>query len=196
MRGVLTTAASRMLQRYVPTFEVRRSVRRCLAPCLTQFLRAVDSHCPTERSRRHRCGQDEHGASMFAPAECKALLSRRSQDEFGMGSFTMYSAHGPTVSPLVGRDRLGAAVAPGSRNRALRGVHTKRTGPRSAGGSSGGSAAAVAAGTAFAALGTDTGVHGMRKLLLRGCSPARRVRRERSTARGVHGPCRLQAFIR
>ena len=55
-------------------------------------------------------------------------------DAFGMGSHNTYSIFGPTLNP-ISRDGK----------------------PTSAGGSSGGSAAAVAAGLAWAALGTDTG---------------------------------------
>ncbi|HEY1101069.1 MAG TPA: Asp-tRNA(Asn)/Glu-tRNA(Gln) amidotransferase subunit GatA [Myxococcota bacterium] len=59
------------------------------------------------------------------------LVGTTNMDEFGMGSSTERSAHGPTKNPWD---------------------HT-----RSAGGSSGGAAAAVAAGFCAAALGTDTG---------------------------------------
>ncbi|ORX70191.1 amidase signature enzyme [Linderina pennispora] len=57
-------------------------------------------------------------------------------DEFGMGSKTIFSIHGPTVNPAAASDDPG---------------------PRAAGGSSGGSAAAVAAGQCRIALGSDTG---------------------------------------
>ncbi|NNF04531.1 MAG: Asp-tRNA(Asn)/Glu-tRNA(Gln) amidotransferase subunit GatA, partial [Rhodothermales bacterium] len=59
------------------------------------------------------------------------IVGKTNCDEFGMGSSSEYSAHGPVRHPL---------------DRAL-----------SAGGSSGGSAAAVAAGLCHAALGSDTG---------------------------------------
>lgn len=60
------------------------------------------------------------------------LVGNSNMDEFGMGSLTTLSIHGPTRNPLYEEDRI-------------------------AGGSSGGSAAAVAGGLADFALGTDTG---------------------------------------
>ncbi len=64
------------------------------------------------------------------------LLGKTNMDEFAMGSSTEMSADGPSINPWR---RAGDAV------------------PLSPGGSSGGSAVAVAARTAPAALGTDTG---------------------------------------
>ncbi|KAJ8514302.1 hypothetical protein ONZ45_g8160 [Pleurotus djamor] len=66
------------------------------------------------------------------------LMGKVNLDEFGMGSMTKYSIHGPVVNPFQ------------SPNTSTEGDQERR----SAGGSSGGSAAAVAADIA---LGTDTG---------------------------------------
>ncbi|KAJ8146399.1 hypothetical protein OY671_000556 [Metschnikowia pulcherrima] len=60
------------------------------------------------------------------------LVGKANLDEFGMGSSTTFSCHGPTINPRFKEKHI-------------------------AGGSSGGSAAAVAAGLADFALGTDTG---------------------------------------
>lgn len=60
------------------------------------------------------------------------LVGKSNMDEFGMGSSTTYSIHGPTVNPRYEEVRIS-------------------------GGSSGGSAAAIAANLADFALGTDTG---------------------------------------
>ncbi|KAJ1949251.1 Trimeric GatFAB AmidoTransferase(AdT) complex subunit [Linderina macrospora] len=64
------------------------------------------------------------------------VAGKTNMDEFGMGSKTIFSIHGPTLNP---------ATAEGDSE------------PRTAGGSSGGSAAAVAAGQCRVALGSDTG---------------------------------------
>ncbi len=61
------------------------------------------------------------------------VVGKTNMDEFGMGSATLYSHFGETVSPWSKDVRL------------------------TAGGSSGGSAVAVATGSCFAALGSDTG---------------------------------------
>ncbi|MCB1838532.1 MAG: Asp-tRNA(Asn)/Glu-tRNA(Gln) amidotransferase GatCAB subunit A, partial [Alcanivoracaceae bacterium] len=95
--GVLTTAGSKILGNFVPTYE----------SFVTQKL--LDA-----------------GA---------VFLGKTNMDEFGMGSSTEKSMHGPTINPNVRSD--GTQVVPG--------------------GSSGGSAAAVAADLAVAAIGTDTG---------------------------------------
>ncbi|CAM9205011.1 unnamed protein product [Laminaria digitata] len=70
------------------------------------------------------------------------LLGKTNMDEFGMGSGTLFSSHGPTLNPWspgeqIGGGNGGTLFVPG--------------------GSSGGSAAAVSAGACFAALGSDTG---------------------------------------
>lgn len=62
------------------------------------------------------------------------LIGKTNMDEFGMGSFGVTSAHGPTLRPAT-RDGV----------------------PRVAGGSSSGSAAAVAADCCDVAIGSDTG---------------------------------------
>jgi aspartyl-tRNA(Asn)/glutamyl-tRNA(Gln) amidotransferase subunit A len=67
------------------------------------------------------------------------MLGKMNLDEFAMGSANITSAFGPVISPWSGKDPANAArkLVPG--------------------GSSGGSAAAVAARSALAATGTDTG---------------------------------------
>jgi aspartyl-tRNA(Asn)/glutamyl-tRNA(Gln) amidotransferase subunit A len=97
-RGVATTAASRILDGFVPPYES------------TVSQKVWDA-----------------GAVM---------LGKTNLDEFGMGSSTMTSAFGASHNPLK-RPGDPRVLVPG--------------------GSSGGSAAAVAAGTALASLGTDTG---------------------------------------
>lgn len=62
------------------------------------------------------------------------ITSTTNLDEFGMGSHSQHSVHGPVLSPFT-RDGI----------------------PLSPGGSSGGSAVAVASGQCWTALGTDTG---------------------------------------
>lgn len=85
------------------------------------------------------------------------VLGKTNMDEFGMGSHTTNTPHGPARAPLPpssvphsngnnNSHSSSAAVAPSA-----------AAWPLSAGGSSGGSAAAVASLTCFAALGSDTG---------------------------------------
>jgi len=97
--GVETTAGSRILDGFVPTYEstVTANLRR-------------------------------DGAVALGKTNC---------DEFAMGSANVTSAHGPVVNPWTPAGSDDRLLVPG--------------------GSSGGSAAAVAAGTALAATGTDTG---------------------------------------
>jgi aspartyl-tRNA(Asn)/glutamyl-tRNA(Gln) amidotransferase subunit A len=68
------------------------------------------------------------------------VVGKTNMDEFGMGSATLFSHFGETVSPW--------SPPPSSQNSGLR---------LTAGGSSGGSAVAVATGACLAALGSDTG---------------------------------------
>ena len=100
-KGIRTTAASKILENFVPTYE----------STVTQKL--LDAGCVT--------------------------LGKVNLDEFAMGSGTVTSAFGPTISPWSGADPARAArqLVPG--------------------GSSGGSSAVVAARVAMAATGTDTG---------------------------------------
>ncbi|KAB5560204.1 amidase signature domain-containing protein [Coniochaeta sp. 2T2.1] len=88
----------------------------CASPILTSYTSPFDATIVTQLLRL--------GAG---------IVGKTNLDEFGMGSHSVNSAHGPVVSPV------------------------STTVPLSAGGSSGGSAAAVAAGEADVALGTDTG---------------------------------------
>lgn len=99
--GVRTTAASRILDNFIPTYESTVSQKLLNAGAIT--------------------------------------LGKANLDEFAMGSSTISSAYGPTISPWSGTDPANASrkLVPG--------------------GSSGGSAAAVAGRFAMAATGTDTG---------------------------------------
>jgi len=46
--------------------------------------------------------------NMVRRGRLRAGASDACQDEFGMGSFNVFSAHGPTISPLAAKDRPGA----------------------------------------------------------------------------------------
>jgi len=100
-KGVRTTASSKILENFVPTYES------------TVSQKLFDA-----------------GAIM---------LGKANLDEFAMGSSTVTSGYGPTISPWSGPDPANARrkLVPG--------------------GSSGGSAAAVSGHFAVAATGTDTG---------------------------------------
>ena len=98
-KGTLTTAASHILDGFVPTYESTVTAKLW--------------------------------------ADGAVMVGKANQDEFAMGSSTTTSCHGPTTNPWTRRDDPSTRLVPG--------------------GSSGGSAAAVAAFTAPAALGTDTG---------------------------------------
>ena len=77
------------------------------------------------------------------------IVGKTNMDEFGMGSATLFSHFGETVSPW--------SPPPSSSNNKIQNEETTRSLRLTAGGSSGGSAVAVATGTCFAALGSDTG---------------------------------------
>jgi aspartyl-tRNA(Asn)/glutamyl-tRNA(Gln) amidotransferase subunit A len=100
-KGVRTTAASKILDNFKPTYESTVTQKLLNAGCVS--------------------------------------LGKVNLDEFAMGSSTVSSAFGPTISPWSGADPAKA---------------TRKLVP---GGSSGGSAAVVAARIAMAATGTDTG---------------------------------------
>jgi aspartyl-tRNA(Asn)/glutamyl-tRNA(Gln) amidotransferase subunit A len=98
------------------------------------------------------------------------VLGKTNMDEFGMGSHTTNTPHGPARAPLPpssvphhGCKSTDYSAVPGARAGVAADVGAgavARVAPqwdRSSGGSSGGSAAAVAALTCFAALGSDTG---------------------------------------
>lgn len=108
------------------------------ARCFRSRVRAQDNLCTrgvaTSAGSRVLDGYlppyDATAWQRLASAGC-VLLGKTNMDEFGMGSSTERSAHGPTGNPW------DASRVPG--------------------GSSGGAAAAVAAGLCAGALGSDTG---------------------------------------
>ena len=83
--------------------------------------------------RGYRSPHDATSVGRLRAGSGGVMIGKTNLDEFGMGSHTNTSAYGVTLNP------------------------TSRDGARSSGGSSGGSAAAVASGSAFYALGSDTG---------------------------------------
>lgn len=76
------------------------------------------------------------------------VVGKTNMDEFGMGSATLFSHFGETVSPWSPSPSLPSSPWSSSHSGGLR---------LTAGGSSGGSAVAVATGACLAALGSDTG---------------------------------------
>ncbi|SPO00185.1 related to glutamyl-tRNA(Gln) amidotransferase subunit A [Cephalotrichum gorgonifer] len=104
------------------TFAVKDNIATAGHPttCASAFLRDYESpfEATVVRQLRERGG---------------VFVGKTNMDEFGMGSHSLNSAHGPVLNPKF--DDV----------------------PRSAGGSSGGSAVAVRLGDADVALGTDTG---------------------------------------
>ena len=83
--------------------------------------------------RGYKSPHDATSVGQLRTGSGGVMIGKTNLDEFGMGSHTNTSAYGATLNP------------------------TSRDGARSSGGSSGGSAAAVASGSAFYALGSDTG---------------------------------------
>lgn len=98
-KGIRTTAGSKMLSHFVPTYESHTTNNLLKAGAIT--------------------------------------LGKTNLDEFAMGSSTITSFYGPSISPWTAKNEPDADLTPG--------------------GSSGGSSAAVAAGAALVATGTDTG---------------------------------------
>lgn len=130
MKGVRTTAASKMLQRYVPVIEVRAidSLLRVNAWLAISPLTRLQS---TMTARLAAAGAVVVGKTNMVCQRTVCSVGRdslrglRSQDEFGMGSFNVFSAHGPTISPLVAADKPGAHVT--HRAAAYRGPYSAAT---------------------------------------------------------------------
>ncbi|KAK3268758.1 hypothetical protein CYMTET_22760 [Cymbomonas tetramitiformis] len=84
------------------------------------------------------------------------LVGKTNMDEFGMGSYNLFSHYGPCINTWRSQPHHEHSIA--SNPDTTRSVlHEGVLGARVPGGSSGGSAVAVSGGAAFAALGSDTG---------------------------------------
>ncbi|KAJ6779465.1 hypothetical protein PWT90_00771 [Aphanocladium album] len=125
--------------------------------CLPRRNAAKTTTAPADANTKFRLAVKDNIATIGLPTQCASgvlgahpspfeativkqlrargahVVGKTNMDEFGMGSHSMNSVHGPVLNPLSADEQL------------------------SAGGSSGGSAVAVQLGDADIALGTDTG---------------------------------------